>query len=155
MDSHQARLDRQGYAVLPDFMGAEFLDRILRPREEELFAEEGDRAGGEFRKEPNARRLANLVDKGEVFREAIARPEILGLVEYVLGPGFKLSSLNVRSADPNSNSLQPLHIDMGLLPDEKGNAVCNTVWMLDDFTLENGALRVVAGSHGIGINPSG
>jgi ectoine hydroxylase-related dioxygenase (phytanoyl-CoA dioxygenase family) len=38
-------------------------------------------------------------------------------------------------------------VDGGELPDEKGNAVCNSVWMLDDFTERNGALRVVPGSH--------
>ena len=42
---------------------------------------------------------------------------------------------------------------MGLLPDSKGYAVCNCVWMLDDFTLENGALRVIPGSHNWGKKP--
>jgi ectoine hydroxylase-related dioxygenase (phytanoyl-CoA dioxygenase family) len=73
--------------------------------------------------------------------------EVLAGVEHVLGPEYKLSSLNVRVADPNEGGLQPLHIDMGLLPDAHGFATCNTVWMLDDFTPENGALRVVPGSH--------
>jgi ectoine hydroxylase-related dioxygenase (phytanoyl-CoA dioxygenase family) len=75
------------------------------------------------------------------------------LVGSVLGPQFKLSSLNARSANPQSASVQPFHIDMGLLPDSKGNAVCNCVWMLDDFTAENGALRVIPGSHHWGRKP--
>lgn len=140
------QLDRLGYAVLENCMGEDLLTR-MRARVEELFAEEGERAGSEFRTEENARRLANLVDKGDVFREAIERREVLALVESVLGEGFKLSSLNVRSANPQSASVQPFHVDMGLLPDEKGFSVCNGVWMLDDFTAENGALRVIPGSH--------
>jgi ectoine hydroxylase-related dioxygenase (phytanoyl-CoA dioxygenase family) len=36
---------------------------------------------------------------------------------------------------------------MSALPDERGPWVCNTVWMLDDFTEQNGALRVIPGSH--------
>ncbi|MBV8819116.1 MAG: phytanoyl-CoA dioxygenase family protein, partial [Acidobacteriaceae bacterium] len=75
------------------------------------------------------------------------------LVEQVLGPEFKLSSLNVRSANPHSTDSQPLHCDMGALPDERGNQVCNTVWMLDDFTETNGALRIVPGSHKWGQLP--
>ena len=63
-----------------------------------------------------------------------------------MGPHFKLSSLNARTALPGSTS-QPLHADMGAIADERGYWVCNSVWMLDDFTLENGALRAVPGSH--------
>jgi ectoine hydroxylase-related dioxygenase (phytanoyl-CoA dioxygenase family) len=120
---------------------------------EQLFSEEGCRAGSEFKQEPQTRRLANLVDKGEVFAQAIALPEILQHVAEVLGPEFKLSSLNVRSANPHSDWVQPLHADMGALPDERGYWVCNTVWMLDDFTTENGAIRMVPGSHRWGKLP--
>jgi ectoine hydroxylase-related dioxygenase (phytanoyl-CoA dioxygenase family) len=144
--SSAAELANAGYTALEDYMGASMLER-MRSRVDDLFAEEGPHAGAEFRFEENARRLANLVDKGEVFREVLQRREILDLVASVLGKDFKLSSLNVRSANPQSESVQPLHVDMGMLPDEKGFAVCNCVWMLDDFTTENGALRVVPGSH--------
>ena len=146
MDAQRAALDEHGYVTLEDYMDADLMAR-MRARVDQLFAEEGDRAGSEFRTEEGARRLANLADKGGVFREAIVRTEILSLVDSVLGPEFKLSSLNVRSATPFSNSLQPLHVDMGLVADDLGYAVCNTVWMLDDFTNENGALRVIPGSH--------
>ena len=70
-----------------------------------------------------------------------------------LGHDFKLSSLNARSARPRSDWTQPLHCDAGALPDEKGNSVCNVVWMLDDFTAENGAPRYVPGTHRSGRLP--
>jgi ectoine hydroxylase-related dioxygenase (phytanoyl-CoA dioxygenase family) len=72
---------------------------------------------------------------------------------HLLGPRFKLSSLNARSANPHRAESQPLHVDAGALPDEAGYWVCNTVWLLDDFTTENGALRVVPGSHRSGQRP--
>ncbi|MGA3188011.1 MAG: phytanoyl-CoA dioxygenase family protein [Bryobacteraceae bacterium] len=143
---HKRELADTGFTVLEDYMGSAFLDE-MRARVDHLFLEEGSASGSEFKTEENARRLANLVEKGEVFQQAIARLEMLALVESVLGPEFKLSSLNVRSANPHSASVQPFHIDMGLLPDAKGYAVCNCVWMLDDFTPENGALRIIPGSH--------
>lgn len=152
MREQRKQLAGIGFTVLDNYMGSGFLD-AMRARVDELFAEEGAAAGSEFKTEENARRLANLVDKGEVFRQAIARREMLELVESVLGDDFKLSSLNVRSANPHSASVQPFHVDMGLLPDQKGYAVCNCVWMLDDFTLENGALRVIPGSHNWGKKP--
>jgi len=39
------------------------------------------------------------VDKGEEFERAIENPAVLECMEAVLGPDFKLSSLNVRSAE--------------------------------------------------------
>jgi ectoine hydroxylase-related dioxygenase (phytanoyl-CoA dioxygenase family) len=127
--------------------------RGLRARILELFEEEGDRAGHEFRNEEHARRLANLVDKGEIFRRAIVLPPVVDAVRHVLGPGIKLSSLNARSADPDSEQGQPLHVDMAAVPDDKGYWVCNTVWMLDDFTHDNGPTRMVPGSHKWGTRP--
>lgn len=143
---HREALDTSGYCVLENFMTGDFLSRI-RDRVDRLFEQEGENAGSEFRLEAEARRLANLVDKGEVFEQAAGVPLILEYVGHVLGPNFKLSSLNVRSANPHSTSAQPLHTDMGALPDQQGYWVCNTVWMLDDFTTANGAIRVVPGSH--------
>jgi ectoine hydroxylase-related dioxygenase (phytanoyl-CoA dioxygenase family) len=74
-------------------------------------------------------------------------------MERVLGPEFKLSSLNVRAADPLSDCSQPLHADSGAVKDDRGYWVCNSVWMLDDFTTENGAIRMVPGSHQFGRLP--
>jgi ectoine hydroxylase-related dioxygenase (phytanoyl-CoA dioxygenase family) len=145
------RLDELGYVLLPNLMEPGLQAR-LRDRVEELFASEGDAAGGEFKTEPGARRLANLVNKGSVFREIIVHPAVLPLVEHVLGSA-KLSSLNARSTNPGWDKPQPLHCDMGALPDEQGPWVCNTVWLLDDFTQYNGALRVVPGSHRRGRLP--
>jgi ectoine hydroxylase-related dioxygenase (phytanoyl-CoA dioxygenase family) len=43
---------------------------------------------------------------------------------------------------------------VGAIPDEQGFWVCNTLWMLDDFTTENGSLRAVPGSHRAGRLPT-
>jgi ectoine hydroxylase-related dioxygenase (phytanoyl-CoA dioxygenase family) len=152
LTKRQQQLDDLGYVVLEDCMGPALLEG-LRKRIYELFAEEGNAAGGEFLQEEHAHRLANLVDKGDVFQRAIVFPDVIGCVRQVLGSGFKLSSLNARSADPHSSVGQPLHVDMGAIADEKGYWVCNTVWMLDDFTLENGATRMIPGSHRWGKRP--
>ncbi len=151
-ESQRRSLDENGFLILPGLLSPDQVARLVA-RVEELFASEGGEAGSEFKQEPGTRRLANCVDKGEVFEEAIEHPVVLDGIETVLGPDFKLSSLNVRSANPNSNCGQPLHADSGAIADEKGYYVCNSVWMLDDFTEQNGALRVVPGSHRWGRLP--
>jgi ectoine hydroxylase-related dioxygenase (phytanoyl-CoA dioxygenase family) len=151
-DREKGELDENGYVLLEDCMERDLL-HDLRTRIHELYDEEGDRAGSEFRTEAHAHRLANLVDKGEVFRRAILSPRVLDCVRHVLGTDIKLSSLNARSADPHTDIGQPLHVDMGAIPDERGYWVCNTVWMLDDFTEDNGPTRMIPGSHKWGKRP--
>jgi hypothetical protein len=150
-DEHRRLLDERGFVTLAGFVPPELRAR-LRERIERLFTEEGGAAGAEFKTEPGARRLANLVDKGEVFLECILEPRVLAYVGHVLGPSFKLSSLNAREAEPGAPA-QPLHVDAGALPDARGDWVCNTLWMLDDLTETNGALRAVPGSHRFGNRP--
>src|SRR5437867_13424759 len=125
-ENEKRQLDEQGYLVLEGFMGDALLDAVRR-RVEELFAEEGERAGSEFKQEPQTRRLANLVDGGPLFEGVIAIPRFLGCVSHVLGPVLRLRSLNARSANPYSDCIQPLHRDAGAIPDAHGFLVCNTI----------------------------
>src|SRR5712671_6553587 len=87
-DSAKRQLEEQGYLILPGFLSPEQVAQF-NARIEEIFAEEGDRAGTEFRPEPGTRRLANAVDKGELFEKIIETPFILECMEAVLGADFK------------------------------------------------------------------
>ena len=151
-EAHRRLLDEQGFVKLDGLMPPELRTRLV-DRIEALFALEGEQAGAEFKQEAGARRLANLADKGEVFIEAVLHPTVREHVAHVLRPRFKLSSLNARSANPSGDDGQPLHVDAGAIADEGGYWVCNTLWMLDDFTADNGTLRVVPGSHRWGRRP--
>src|SRR5436190_16954894 len=87
-DEQRRSLDEDGYLKLPGLMPGDLL-AALRRRIDELFEEEGDHAGGEFKQEPGARRLANLVNKGEIFEQVILTPQVLECMEHVLGARFK------------------------------------------------------------------
>src|SRR2546428_4327909 len=132
--ARHTELDELGYTLLPRWAPPALLAE-LRATVARLYEIEGNNAGSEFRQEPGCLRLANLVDKGAVFQRIIAEPAMLDLVRHVIGPDFKLSSLNCRTALPGC-APQPLHADMGGVADERGYWVCNIIWMLDAYTPE-------------------
>jgi ectoine hydroxylase-related dioxygenase (phytanoyl-CoA dioxygenase family) len=70
------------------------------------------------------------------------------VVEGVLDRGCLVSSLSSISIDPGETA-QPIHADDQLIPIPKPHppVVCNSMWALTDFTEENGATRLVPGSH--------
>ncbi|MEO7760561.1 MAG: phytanoyl-CoA dioxygenase family protein [Casimicrobiaceae bacterium] len=151
-ETDKRQLDGLGYLVLPDLVAPPLVAK-LRARVEALWQAEGDDAGSEFLLEPGTRRLANLVDKGPPFASLIVMPEILECMAHVIGCGYKLSSFNARSTNPHNNEAQPWHADSGALADARGYWVCNSIWMLDDFTPENGATRMIPRSHTWGRLP--
>ena len=149
-ETDQEFLDDNGYLILPNLIEPEWLQQ-LREMFEALCEAEGPAAGVEVQQEAGARRLSDLVNKGVVFDRVYTDPKVLQAVYHVIGRDFKLSSLNARDADPGQG-LQQLHADWAPRTDDRFH-VCNSVWLLDDFTPENGSTRIVPGSH-LGPHPS-
>jgi ectoine hydroxylase-related dioxygenase (phytanoyl-CoA dioxygenase family) len=147
-------LDQNGYLTLPGILSASELDAI-RNRLAELLDQEKENAGKEVHQETGTARLANLIDKGDVFRVFFTHPRVLAALAHVLSHDMKISSLNSRAALPGQG-LQGLHADWHHnRPIEPGQyQVCNSIWLIDDFTKDNGATRLVAGSHRSGKVPS-
>ncbi|MEM9142581.1 MAG: phytanoyl-CoA dioxygenase family protein [Bacteroidota bacterium] len=147
------RLAQHGFLGLGQLLSPDEVHAVNR-RIDELIAEEGDNAGSELfdskfirhPKEQGADRLADLVNKGAIFDRFYTHPKILAAIQAVLGDQFKLSSLNYRAARPGKG-LQKLHVDYGNTVAEGAYRVCNTLWLLDDFTEDNGATRIVPGTH--------
>ncbi len=143
-EQNRSDLDDKGYTVLLDIIDDEWL-AALRTRFEELCEKEGVHAGIEVHQEPGTRRLADLCNKGAVFDRVYTHPKVLAAVHHVIGRSFKLSSLNARDALPGAG-LQGLHADWGADCDGQFH-VCNSIWLLDNFSEENGCTRLVPGSH--------
>ena len=148
-DQEKNDLDEKGFVVLNDIIDPEWLER-LRTRFEELCEKEGVHAGTEVHQEQGTRRLSDLPNKGEVFDRVYTHPRVLAAIHHVIGREFKLSSLNARDALPGQG-LQGLHADWGEDYDGRFH-VCNSVWLLDEFSRENGCTRLVPGTHK-GLSP--
>ncbi len=148
--AERAQLDADGFLPLPGVLSAAQL-QVFRDRLAELSAAEGDQAGIEVHQEEGTDRLADLVNKDPVFEVCFTSPRVLAAVAHVLGD-FTLSSLNSRAALPGSGH-QRLHTDWGEPVPAGDYQVCNSIWLIDDFTSANGPTRVVPGSHRSGQLP--
>jgi len=148
--AERAQLDADGFVPLPGVLSAAQL-QVIRDRLAGLSAAEGDQAGIEVHQEEGTDRLADLVNKDPVFEVCFTSPRVLAAVAHVLGD-FTLSSLNSRAALPGSGH-QRLHTDWGEPVPAGDYQVCNSIWLIDDFTPANGPTRVVPGSHHSGRLP--
>jgi ectoine hydroxylase-related dioxygenase (phytanoyl-CoA dioxygenase family) len=146
-------LDTYGYLNLGQLLTAEQVKQV-NVRIDELMQSEGENAGAELTesnyirhpKEEGADRLANLVNKGSIFDIFYTHPRVLAGIEAVLGQSYKLSSLNYRAAKP-INGLQKLHVDWKNTVVNGSYKVCNSIWLFDDFTAQNGSTRIVPKTH--------
>jgi len=151
--AEKAFLAQNGYLNLGKLLSDEQLHAINQ-RLVELMNVEGENSGSELMdspyirhpKEEGADRLADLVNKGEEFDVFYTHPKVLAAMAAVLGETFKLSSLNYRAAKPGMG-LQKLHVDWHEAVASDDFKVCNSIWLLDDFSKENGATRIVPGTH--------
>ena len=147
-DEEKHFLDENGYLPLSNILTQDQIE-AARTRLQQLLEAEGDEAGKEVHQEHGTDRLADLINKGEIFDVTYTHPRVLAGIAHVLGGDLKLSSLNARFAKPGEG-LQGLHADWGRLDNAGQFQVCNSIWLLDDFTETNGATRVVPGSHRFG-----
>jgi ectoine hydroxylase-related dioxygenase (phytanoyl-CoA dioxygenase family) len=152
-------LDTYGYLNLGQLLTSEQVKQI-NDRLAELIQTEGENAGAELAeskyirhpKEEGADRLADLVNKGSVFDIFYTHARVLAGIEAVLGHHFKLSSLNYRAAKPQKGH-QKLHVDYKNAVASGSYKVCNSIWLLDDFTALNGSTRIVPKTHQLSILP--
>jgi len=136
-----AEIGERGYAVLPTRAPAEMLQG-LREALERMYREEADTPRQHA--EPGCLRGYNLVRRAAVFRQALLYSRVIDVVEAILGRDCILHSFESRSALPGGGE-QSLHRDMPFVPHMALSI--NVLWLLDDFTAENGATRLIPGSH--------
>jgi ectoine hydroxylase-related dioxygenase (phytanoyl-CoA dioxygenase family) len=113
-------------------------ERLLEQAEaeRELDCAKYDRAGNQ--------RVRNLINKGEIFRRLPTTPAVLEYVRALLGKDVLLSSMSGNIQEHGSMGMHADQAYVGAVPFVVATAV---VWMLTDFTEENGGTLVIPGSH--------
>jgi ectoine hydroxylase-related dioxygenase (phytanoyl-CoA dioxygenase family) len=154
MTQHFKELDELGYTIL---------ENVLSPRQitEAIAAlSQSYKEQHVSAHEPGTLRTHNLTARAEVFREIIQLPRLVQCMEYLLGEDYIISDMGARSPAPGMQP-QGLHRDGGTpIPNPPFNThamipqAAQSMIALSEFTLENGATRLVPGSHVIDIDPA-
>ncbi len=153
LDDARSDLDTYGVTRIADALDPVTL-AALRARIEEQAAAEAA-AGLSFVDGGGAnQRVWNLVSKGQVFRDLLSHEIVTTLARHVLEGDYALSSHTANIAGPGGEAMV-LHSDQGYAPRNVPLALAvNFLWMVGDFTEENGATRVAPGSHRIMREPT-
>jgi ectoine hydroxylase-related dioxygenase (phytanoyl-CoA dioxygenase family) len=147
LDDHLASIDDVGYTILEGAIEPELVEELsteLLRLERDLGVVPADNVFEGLR----TVRIYNLLAHGSIFQRVPAHPEVLPVVEGVLDRGLLISSLSSIAIGPDE-SAQPIHADDQVMPLPKPHpaTVCNSMWALTDFTEDNGATRLIPGTH--------
>lgn len=135
----------KGFTVIRDFVNSEQL-KVIRAALSKI-ADESSLCENEFLGYKTVR-SHNLLNKTREFDFLVADPQLLLIVEGVLGEHFQLSITAMINIGPGETS-QVLHQDDSLWPISRPHPplVLNTMLAITPFTAENGATKIVPGSH--------
>jgi hypothetical protein len=146
MDIEQARFELEifGFTVIPSVLSEPDAARLGA-----LLDETDEARGVEYQYDGAfARLVPNVPAIADAFLGLIDHPAILTVIESVLGKDIVLGSMNARIVRPG-DPMQGLHSDIPAVHRRQLGppVMLQATWMIDAFTPDNGATRLVPGSH--------
>jgi len=154
LESYVAELDTYGFTVVPPELAAPagFADKLSDAVWRHTRA--ADKSVSEYNMVDPAKRtvdgehLFHTIKRDPIFREATVSPAAYALASYVLGASLRIYQ---SSSILKSGKVNPvyMHCDSVAVPPPlpPWGVVCNVTWVLSEYTVENGALFMVPGSH--------
>ena len=160
----------QGFLIIEDVLCPDELqacqDEIKRLHH--LAAElqaKGDPAGKAFQQEPYTsereidalpvlRKIENTGSFSPLFRDLAAHPRLVPAIQTLLGPDLLLFRSTLMLKPALHGSAHGLHQDSAYWPMEPPSLVTCSI-ALNEATAENGCLKVVPGSHHLGLRQWG
>jgi ectoine hydroxylase-related dioxygenase (phytanoyl-CoA dioxygenase family) len=136
-------LDKLGYVVLQDVIDARWLAQLRAAFERSV----DQKQPSSNIMQAGTRHASSLIQKDEAFDGVLTHPKILAAAYHALRRSFKVLVLGGRDPLPGYGQ-QGLHTDW--YPRATASepfSVVTTLWLLDDFIENNGATRLIPGSH--------
>ena len=135
-------LDQQGYVVVPQVLDQQWLLRLRQ-----AFEDNDEQASG-----TQHIKIAENTPELDAWQTLEHYSLLVAAAKHVLGEQYHVSQIHGRNPLPGFGQ-QGLHTDW--MPRASGDCyfVLTSLWMLDDFTADNGATRVVPGSHRLANGP--
>ncbi|MEJ7608169.1 MAG: phytanoyl-CoA dioxygenase family protein, partial [Bryobacteraceae bacterium] len=146
-----------GYVILEDLFSEEEIapvsdevDRLLDGRA--TYIPEKDLIWEPNSNPPRLRNAFRLHLQSDFFLDVAKHPPLLSVVGEILGHPLQLYGSQVFAKPAAVGTAVPIHQDMPYWPFEPYDML--SAWIaLDDSKIENGCVRMVAGSHKLGILP--
>ncbi|MCV7359316.1 phytanoyl-CoA dioxygenase family protein [Mycolicibacterium fluoranthenivorans] len=149
MEQITAALRADGFVIVDNLVPPELMDQIAEELDDYIDDTPNGRDDFVGRL---TRRTGALIARSEASRELVMHPLVLSVAAEMLkkATAFQLHLTQIISVYPGETA-QPLHRDelaWDFFPfPEDYDVQCNTIWAMTDFTVANGATRVVPGSH--------
>jgi ectoine hydroxylase-related dioxygenase (phytanoyl-CoA dioxygenase family) len=143
-DEATAALRDDGFVVLPALLSGESLAAALRHADDLLRGVDWGDNDFDGRR---TRRVYSLLSDVGAFEPLLTHPLVRRLVTARLGAVHQFGMLFLSAVDPGQGAQTP-HCDAGPYPLPRDvEAETNVIWALDEFTADNGATVIAAGSH--------
>jgi len=151
--SHAQRVRDDGYCVIERAIDPELVDG-LRAALERIEREYNLGPAKTSFEGFNTLRINNLLTYDEIFWNVPLHDNVLPVVEHLLDKECLLSSFCSLVLGPGQEA-QPIHEDTQLIPLPRPHIpiTINATWALSAFRHDNGATRIVPGSHRLPSSP--
>jgi ectoine hydroxylase-related dioxygenase (phytanoyl-CoA dioxygenase family) len=141
---HLQRMEAEGYTIVEDVLDADGLAAFR----EAIAPYLGSHRGRNAFEGRTTERVYTMVGRGRIFEAITSDVRLLGLLGTFLAPGFLLSASHAICINPGEVA-QGLHFDDSFypIPRPRRPIGMSVIGAIDAFTEQNGATRVIPGSH--------
>jgi hypothetical protein len=129
----------KGYAILPEL----FTPQEISEARAHILELATAQPAGRFMQAGARSRLYKLLDEAEIFEKMVQHPQVIEIVEAVLGSDMTLGGFSAHILNPGASNMG-VHVDypyFTMTPPYPATPIMEVqaIWMMEDFTQTNGA----------------